>query len=100
MMVHVLVPVLLRILVVARTLFEDFPIRRTAAGGAFAHQAQTARYNPADRLTGLGMFFERLVLHRLLYFEATRFFSRFLWDGFVNVGSHGEFSKRNRIQNR
>jgi hypothetical protein len=39
-------------------------------------------------LTGLGMFFQGLILHFLHHFKALGFLAFLLWDGLVNVCWH------------
>ena len=56
--------------------------------GAMKNDAAPAGDNALNGLTGLGMFFQGLILHFLHYFKALGFLTLFLWDGLVNISWH------------
>ena len=52
------------------------------------HNAAAASDDALDRFAGFGMFFERIVVHRLHHFKAFGLPAFFFGEGFVKVGRH------------
>ena len=54
------------------------------------YDAAAASDDPLDRFAGFGMFFERIVVHRLHHFKTFGLPAFFFGDGFVKISWHGQ----------